>query len=135
MHKFFFSNPASIYASLLFSTIICAFPPLLMFLYKADLIYKVISLIAWLTIILIMLYNSFARRIEIGQDGVKYLSLTKVYEMRWDEIKEIGIADYAPYNKGGSYSFIYFSTSTENSLLIYNININENFIILRYRKK
>lgn len=135
MHKFFFSNPLSIFASLFFSVIICSLPALSMFIYHADIIYKVISLIAWLTMILIMTYNSFARRIVLSQNGVKYLSLKKVYEMRWEEIKEIGIADFAPFNKGGNYPFIFFSTNTGNSLLIYKIKINQDFVLIRYRKK
>lgn len=134
MYKFFFSSPPSIIVSLLFA-VFCAVLPLLMFIFNAETIYKGISLIMWVTMLLIMLYNSFARRIEISQNGVRFKSLTKVHKIRWESIREIGITSYAPYNKGGNYPFVFFSTVNGNSLLINKLRVDQNFILVRYRKK
>lgn len=134
MYKFYFSKTTSIIASISFS-LFCSILPLIMFLYNANLLYKIISFLMWIVMLCIMLYNSFARKIELSKKGVQYTSLTKVYQMNWEEIKEIGIADYTPYNKGGSYPFIFFSKTTGNSLLILNMKINQDYILIRYRKK
>ncbi len=81
-----------------------------------------------------MIYSSFARKIEIDEEGVRYTSLKEVYKIEWEKIKEIGIADFAPFSKGANAPFIFFSQNIGNSLLIFDVRSSENCIFLRYRK-
>ena len=78
------------------------------------------------------LYNC-SKKIEITEEGVKFISLLKKYSISWEEIRVIGISDVV-FITPGRKPVIYFSTEKEPRIYVSGDMQKEDFIMANYRK-
>ena len=76
-----------------------------------------------------MVNNCIVKSIVISENGVKYISLFKNYEMTWEEIKVIGIT-YIPARGSGRPPWLYLAAD----LLPNTKSINKRYFLIHYRK-
>lgn len=133
MKRYLFLNPTTIVAFMLFNFISLIMPILgVAFLSGFAKLYTVIS---WIILFVISLYISFATVIEIDENGIRFSTPFRENRIKWEDVKEVGMTYYAPSSLANSAKFIYFSTKKGYSKLIAKYEINDEFIMLRYRKK
>ena len=77
--------------------------------------------------------NSFFKKVEISDFGVKLIGPLRKYELPWDNVKYIGIGTPF-YGKGDVYGWLYFSSGYVSPRYIRPSMISNSFIMLRYRK-
>lgn len=74
---------------------------------------SIMIVVFWMIIIAGVFYLLVCdRRIIISSDGVVYRSLSRTHQLRWEEIKEIGVIRYAPTSVTGTASFLCVSPRT-----------------------
>lgn len=126
MKKFYFVNFATGIAVII-SVIIGFVAPLIGFMSGLTTI-KVLSWVIWLAFSIIMLYGIFGRKIVIGEDGVKFITLFKTTSMLWNQMAEVGVARLIV-----GVPVIYF-TIEPGVTNIMKLRIDETMIMMRYRK-
>lgn len=130
--KFSMVKPSIAVMSLLFIGVMLIVP--IYILYLGELLYGVIFLAVWLFTFGGMFIQCILKKIEIGEKGVKFTSLTKKYEMSWNEIRIIGIG-FIPIKAPGKQPWIYFSADGLSTPMLSGNLINDKFFIVSYRKK
>jgi len=90
-------------------------------------------LIIWLWCIGLMANHCLINRIILDESGIEFISFTKRYKMRWDEIKIIGIG-YIPLKQVGRPPWIYFAANGVSYPLLSAEMRNDKFFMVHYRK-
>lgn len=99
-----------------------------------ELWYGVLFLAVWLFAFGGMVVQCVVKKIEIGMEGVQYFTLKKRYEMRWEEVKIIGIG-YIPMRAPGKQPWIYFAADGISMPMLNSKMVNDKFFMVSYRKK
>ncbi|MFZ5986886.1 MAG: hypothetical protein ACOYWZ_07165 [Bacillota bacterium] len=84
-------------------------------------------------IILIFVFVTLFRSIYIGPIGVRYKSPFKCYEIKWQDIKEIGVGEIR--NSKSVASFIYFSKDKVHPSALDLHKISDRFIMIVFKPK
>jgi hypothetical protein len=118
--------------SLLFYGIMIILPAFLF--YIGELLAGFVAMATWVFVFGGMIIQCVVKRVEIGEEGVKYITTSSSYKMRWDEIKTIGIG-YIPYRAPGRPPWIYFSAEDSFMPMLSANLVNSKFFIVHYRKE
>ncbi|WP_270171659.1 hypothetical protein [Paenibacillus sp. SYP-B4298] len=118
----------------LYLFLISFIPIVILFLIEISVVIKIIISFLWLFMLSFYFYFTILdKRIIIGSEGIAFCSYKVKKMLKWTNIKEIGVVEYAPFPVAHSARFICFSKdlgSTGRRIL----KFEENYIYVKYQE-
>lgn len=111
----------------------CGMAPLFILL-NGFILIGALLLMIWGATFFGIIEHCLIKRVEIDEKGIKYITLMKVYEMKWQEINMIGVA-YMYTKRPGNKPWIYFSGNRVIMPILSPVMVNERFFIVHCRKQ
>ena len=113
------------------------FSSMVMFLlafFSVNLIMKVLFFSFCVIAPIIVIYDAFFRRVIIDEKGVRYISWSKKYEIKWEDINLVGIS-YFPHVGKPRGAMICFSTGGSRLPILFSGLMCDHFIFAAYKKE